>query len=61
MTDPELLREVIRGSGMSAVRYATDVLLRDARTIRRWLADDSPMPKPVRSFLLRELGVTEDT
>lgn len=38
MTDPELLRAAITRSGLSARKFATVVLLRDERTIRRWLA-----------------------
>lgn len=46
-----LLREAIDKSGLSARRYAEDVLLRDERTVRRWLAGDSPVPIPVVRFL----------
>ena len=35
---------------MSARRFAVRVLIRDERTIRRWLTG-KPMPKPVRDFL----------
>lgn len=52
MTDADLLRSVIEASGLSARRFAREVLIRDERTIRRWLAGDSPMPEPVRSLLL---------
>ena len=51
MTDRELLAQVIEQSGMSARRYATRVLLRDERTIRRWLDGSSPIPQPVLDFL----------
>lgn len=36
---------------MSAREYAVRVLLRDERTVRRWLAGDSPIPDPVVQFL----------
>lgn len=49
----ELLRAAIARSGLSARAYATEVLLRDERTVRRWLAGDSPIPEPVVSFLKR--------
>lgn len=38
MSDPELLRAAITASRLSARKFATVVLLRDERTIRRWLA-----------------------
>lgn len=38
---------------MSAREYAVRVLLRDERTVRRWLAGDSPIPDPVVEFLKR--------
>lgn len=43
----DLLREAIAASGLSARQYAVQVLLRDERTVRRWLAGDSPIPKVV--------------
>lgn len=46
-----LLRQRITESGLSARRFAMEVLKRDERTIRRWLAGDSPIPKEVRAFL----------
>lgn len=48
MTDAELIRAAIDAAGMSARRFAVDVLTRDERTVRRWLAGDSPLPKAVR-------------
>lgn len=51
MTDTELLTQAIEASGMSARRFAVRVLIRDERTVRRWLAGDSPLPRPVRDFL----------
>lgn len=51
MTDRELLEKAIEASGFSARRFAKDVLIRDERTVRRWLAGDSPIPKPVVEFL----------
>lgn len=54
MTEPtELLRAAIAASGLSARRYATEVLLRDERTVRRWLDGSSPIPDPVMQFLTR--------
>lgn len=52
MPDPStLLRDAIAASGLSARRFAVDVLLRDERTVRRWLAGDSPIPAAVVRFL----------
>lgn len=48
------LARAITASGLSARQYATMVLLRDERTVRRWLAGDSPIPEPVLAFLTRE-------
>lgn len=47
----DLLVASIEASGLSARRFATEVLSRDERTIRRWLAGDSPIPKAVVEFL----------
>jgi hypothetical protein len=46
-----LLRDMIHGSGMSARAFAEKMLLRDERTVRRWLAGDSPIPAPVVRWL----------
>lgn len=49
--DADLLRQRIDESGLSARAFAAQVLLRDERTIRRWLAGDSPIPVAVREWL----------
>ena len=54
MTDAELLRAAITASGLSARKFAVQVLIRDERTVRRWIAGDSPIPKAVMDKL-REL------
>jgi len=51
MGNAERLRRVIEASGLSARRFAREVLLRDERTVRRWLAGDSPIPEPVAAKL----------
>jgi hypothetical protein len=51
MTDPDLLAAAIKASGLSARKFAELVLVRDERTVRRWLAGDSPIPKVVREML----------
>jgi hypothetical protein len=56
MTDRELLEAAIDASGLSARRFAVDVLLRDERTVRRWLAGDSPIPEVVLVRLTALVG-----
>ncbi len=51
VSDRDLLAAKIEASGLSARRFAREVLVRDERTIRRWLAGDSPIPEAVISFL----------
>jgi hypothetical protein len=46
-----LLRRALALSGLSARAFATQVLIRDERTVRRWLKGDSPIPAPVVAFL----------
>lgn len=48
-----LLRELLKSSGMSASAYARDVLVRDPRTLRRWLNGDGAIPRTVIDFLTR--------
>jgi len=52
-SDPGLIRAAIDLSGLSARRFARDVLIRNERTIRRWLAGDSPIPAEARDWLTR--------
>lgn len=47
----EQLRHAIRQSGLSSSAYARQVLVREPRTIRRWLAGQSPIPAAVVAFL----------
>lgn len=51
LRDAELLRRAIEATGLSARRFAVEVLVRDERTVRRWLAGDSPIPHAVRDRL----------
>lgn len=55
MTDNELLQAAIKASGLSARRFAVEVLARDERSLRRWLASEVPMPAVVRLWLERYL------
>lgn len=49
-----LLRACIAKSRMSNSAYARDVLVRAPRSVRRWLAGDSPIPQAVLAFLERD-------
>ena len=50
VTDSELLRAAISKSGLSATRFASQVMAREGRTIRRWLAGQ-PIPGAAKAFL----------
>jgi hypothetical protein len=54
--DIDLLKRAIAKSGLSARRFAVEILTRDERTIRRWLDGDRPIPRVVRRKLLELLG-----
>ena len=43
----------IHRSGLSSSAYARTVLVRDPRTIRRWLAGHAPIPKSVLEYLAK--------
>ena len=47
----EMLKHAIWVSGLTASDYARQILVRDPRTVRRWLAGDAPIPKSVRDYL----------
>ena len=47
----DLLRRAIKASGLSARQFAMTILMRDERTIRRWLAGKSPIPAAVVRWL----------
>lgn len=47
----DLLRAAIKRSGLSNSAYAREVLVRDPRTIRRWLSGESIIPNHVAAFL----------
>lgn len=48
MRDTELLAAAIEASGLSARRFAVEVLDVDERTVRRWLAGDRALQGTVR-------------
>lgn len=54
-TDVTLLRNAIEASGLSARRFATQVLGVDERTTRYWLAGERPIPETTRRLLVAGL------
>jgi len=55
MGDPvALLRQRIDESGLSVRDFAHTVVMRDERTVYRWLSSESPMPQPVLEWLERD-------
>lgn len=61
MTDQQLITAAIEASGLSARRFATHILTRDERTIRRWIAGDIAIPDVARDFLERWLTIPSST
>jgi hypothetical protein len=51
-----LLRGAISLSGLSARSFAETVLVRDERTVRRWIAGDTPIPSVLRHWLREYLA-----
>lgn len=49
-----LLRAAIDRSGLSVTAFARTVLVRDIRTVQRWLSGDRQIPKAVLDLLQRE-------
>lgn len=52
LSDADLIKIAVEWSGKSARRFATEELLRDERTLRRWLAGDATLPEVVRRQLV---------
>jgi hypothetical protein len=52
VTDSELLRAAILKSGLTVNRFAAEIMSRDERTIRRWLAGQ-PIPQAAKQWLER--------
>jgi hypothetical protein len=50
VTDLELLKLAIAKSGLTIRRFASQVVAREDRTVRRWLAGQ-PIPKVARAWL----------
>lgn len=45
------LREYVTESGLTAEAFARDVLLREPRTVRRWISGENPIPQLVVQWL----------
>jgi hypothetical protein len=54
MTDVELLKACVAHSGLSVRRFALEVVGREDRTVRRWMAGQ-PIPKAAKAFLVTYL------
>jgi hypothetical protein len=56
VTDPELLSAAIKVSRLSVRQFARDVLVRDPRSVWRWLAGETKLPAAVRQHCERLLA-----
>ena len=54
MTPRDQLAAAIRDSGLSASAYARQVLIREPRSLRRWLTGETKIPQQIIAFLNRE-------
>jgi len=61
VTDPELIRAAIAAGRLSSRRFAEDLMGRDERTIRRWVAGDIAIPPIARAWLERWLALSDAT
>lgn len=48
MDDKELISAAIEATGLSVRRFAREVLVREPRTVWRWLAGENALPTAVR-------------
>lgn len=51
----QLLRARLEESGLSSTQFAKRCLMREPRTVRRWLAGDSPLPNLIVDWLVKPL------
>lgn len=49
--DRELISRAIKASGKSVRRFAREDLVREPRTVWRWLAGENPIPRAVHEML----------
>ena len=61
MTDHELIRAAIKKSGLSHTQFALQIVARDGRQVRRWLAGNHPIPRAARQFLERYVAESTDS
>lgn len=59
MNDPELLRTAINRSGLSARAFAVRMAWSNERTIRRYLAGETPLPAAIREGCERVLTMPD--
>ena len=53
----QALRDAIKADGRGVTKYSTQVLIRPASSVHRWLRGATPIPATVRAFLLGEFRV----
>lgn len=61
VSDPELLSAAIAASGLSVRRFAREILLREPRTVWRWLAGENALPALVREKCAAIIQSTPDS
>ena len=54
MTPLARLQALLKASPLSHSAYARGILLREPRTLRRWLSGESPIPKQVCAWLAKQ-------
>ena len=60
VTDPELISAAIEASALPARRFASRLMGRDERTIRRWATGEIAIPPAARAWLERWLELSDD-
>jgi hypothetical protein len=58
LPDKELLSLAIKVSGLSVRRFARERLVREPRTVWRWLAGENDLPRAVRETLVEYVATT---
>ena len=53
----QALRDAIKADGRGVTKYSTQVLIRPAPTVHRWLRGATPIPAVVRKFLTGEFRI----
>lgn len=60
-SEPALVAAAVKATGLPARRFATRVLARDERTVRRWLSGEQAVPDVVVARLYWLLALDADT